>query len=250
MSSKRIEAVLFDLGETLLVFGRIDRTRLLEEAIRASYDYLKELKQPVGSFGIYRLFHLWGIRWKVFRSWQTGTDFDSLGLLKEFGQKKGYTLTDQQWEELGWRWYMGLAKQGGVQEGTTQALQRLSEMNLKLGLLSNTFIHRSTLERHMAQEGLLDYLPVRLYSYELPKRKPWTVAFEKTAEAVGVAPEKIAYVGDRLDNDVEGAIKAGMIPVLIRAYTNQTSRIPPGLLCIDSIAQLPDLIKRLNLEKR
>ncbi len=250
MSSKRIEALLFDLGETLLVFGRIDRRRLLEEAIRASYDYLKELKQPVGSFGIYRLFHLWGIRWKVFRSWQTGTDFDSLGLLKEFGRKKGCTLTEQQWEELGWRWYRGLAQQGGVKEGTAEALKRLSEMGLKLGLLSNTFIHRSTLERHMAQEGLLDYLPVRLYSYELPRRKPFAAAFEKTAEAVGVAPERIVYVGDRLDNDVEGARKVGMTPVLIRAYTNKAIKIPPGLLCIDSIAQLPELIKRLNSGQR
>lgn len=250
MNSKRIEAVLFDLGETLLVFGRIDRTRLLDEAIRASYDYLKELKQPVGSFGIYRLFHLWGIRWKVLRSWQTGADFDSLALLKKFGQKKGYTLTDAQWEELGWRWYMGLAQQGCAKEGTAQALQRLSEMDLKLGLLSNTFIHKSSLERHMAQEGLLEYLPVRLYSYELPRRKPWVAAFENTAEAVGVAPERIAYVGDRLDNDVEGAIKAGMTPVLIRAYTNEKSKIPPGLLCIDSIAELPGLISRLNSGQR
>lgn len=246
MTTRTIEAVLFDLGETLLVFGRLDRKRLLNEAVKASYDYLKEIDQPIGSFGAYRLLHIWGIRWNVFKSWHTGADFDSLALLKEFGRRKGFQLTDPQWEELGSRWYQALARQGTVKPGTVDALNRLKQMGIKLGMLSNTFIHKTSLERHLKQEGLLDYLPVRLYSYELPLRKPSTGAFRRAAEAVGAACENIVYVGDRLDNDIAGARQAGMIPVLIRAYTNQDKKLPPGLPCIDSIAELPDLINQLN----
>jgi putative hydrolase of the HAD superfamily len=248
VSNRRIKAVLFDLGETLLTFGRLDRARLFKEAIEASYTYLKELQQPAGSFGTYRLFHLWGIRWHLFKSWHTGTDFNSLQLLQSYGLKRGFRLTEAQWEELNWRWYQGLARQGAVRPGTGQALKALGAMGLKLGLLSNTFIHKSSLERQLRQEGLLDALPVRLYSYELPQRKPHTEAFRKAAEAIGVEAEHIVYVGDRLDNDVAGATKAGMTPVLIRAYTNVTKKIPAGLLCVESIGELPDLINRLNSE--
>ncbi|MCE5186089.1 MAG: HAD family hydrolase [Planctomycetaceae bacterium] len=242
----RIEAVLFDLGETLLTFGRLDRPRLFNEAIAASYEYLRELDQPVGSFKAYRLVHLWGIRWHLFKSWRSGSDFNSLELLQGYGRKRGFQLTDAQWEELNWRWYKGLARLGSVKEGTAEALQTLSQMGLKLGLLSNTFIHKSSLERHLRREGLLDYLPVRLYSYELPQRKPDVGAFRQAAAAIDVSPSKIVYIGDRLDNDVAGARSAGMTPVLVRAYTNQSRRIPAGLPCVNSISELPELIKSLN----
>ena len=92
MSKRQIEAVIFDLGETLLNFGRVDRTVLFEEALRCSYDYLKELSQPVGSFRMYRFFHKWGIRWHLLRSWITGDDFDSLELLKGYGRKRNFNL--------------------------------------------------------------------------------------------------------------------------------------------------------------
>lgn len=246
MSHCRIEAVLFDLGETLLTFGRLDRARLLDEATRASYDYLKELRQPVGSYGTYRLLHLWGIRWNLLKSWRSGSDFNSLDLLRSYGQKRGFQLTDEQWEELNWCWYRGLAKLGAVRPGTGPALNALRQMGLKLGLLSNTFIHKSSLDRHLEQEHLLDYLPVRLYSYELPQRKPSVGAFRRAAEMIGTPPDKIIYVGDRLDNDVAGAANAGMTPVLIRAYTNETRKIPSGLHYVANLAELPDLIKQLN----
>lgn len=244
MNRRKIEAVLFDLGETLLVFGRLDRKRLVDQAVRASYEYLVQLNQPVGAYTAYRLLHIWGIRWNLFKSWRSGADFNSLDLLKSYGQKRGFCLTETQWEELNWCWYEALARQGAVKAGTAEALHQLKQMGLKLGMLSNTFIHKSSLERQLKQEGLVDYLPVRLYSYELPLRKPSIGAFHRAAEVIGVAPENIIYVGDRLDNDIIGARQAGMTPVLIRAYTNQSKKLPADLPCVDSIAELPDLLEK------
>lgn len=89
MSGRRIEAVLFDLGDTLLHFGKLSKGQLVEEAIRRSYAYLQEHRQPVGSFRTYRLLHLWGIRWHLLRSWLTRCDFNSLELLETYGVKNG-----------------------------------------------------------------------------------------------------------------------------------------------------------------
>jgi FMN phosphatase YigB (HAD superfamily) len=46
--------------------------------------------------------------------------------------------------------------------------------------------------------------------------KPDPAFFSKVAEAAGGPPEAIAYVGDRLDNDVLPAKRAGMLAVFIR----------------------------------
>lgn len=246
MSKRQIEAVIFDLGETLLNYGRLNRAVLLEKALRDSYNYLKELSQPVGSFRMYRLIHAWGIRWNLLKSWITGDDFNSLDLLKSYGLRRNFHLEQSQWEELNWRWYQGLSELGGAESGTISALQELKEMGLKIGLLSNTFIHKSSLERHLEQEGLLGFLPDRFYSYDFDHRKPDVRIFQKVARNMNIAPERTIYVGDRVDNDVKGALAAGMVPILKKAYTNEDIKIPEHTHQITTMAELPALIRQIG----
>lgn len=245
LSKRDIEAVLFDLGETLLNFGRLDRAQLFNDAVRQSYKYLQELSQPVGSYGAYRRLHIWGIRFHLLKSWMTGDDFDSLELLKSYGKKRNFTLSEAQWEELNWQWYKCLSPLGQVEPGTADALRQLHAMGLKVGLLSNTFVHKSSLERHLKEEGLLDLLPVRMYSYDFKFRKPDVRIFREAARQMGVPAEHIIYVGDRMDNDVKGSMAAGMLPVLKKAYTNKTIKIPKHLHRINTIDELPGLIRRI-----
>lgn len=245
MSKRKIEAVIFDLGETLLNFGRLDKAALLDGALRRSYNYLKELSQPVGSFRMYRLFHTWGIRFHLLRSWMTGNDFDSLELLKAFGRRRNFQMNEAQWEELNWRWYQGLNDFGRVEPGTANALQEIGHMGLKVGLLSNTFVHKSSLERHLENEGLLQFLPERFYSYDFDYRKPDVRIFQAVAEKMHITPERTIYVGDRVDNDVNGPLAAGMLPVLKAAYTNENVKIPPRTQQIKTISELPDLIRQI-----
>lgn len=249
MSGRRIEAVLFDLGDTLLHFGKLSKGQLMEEAMQRSFAYLQEHHQPVGSFGTYRLLHLWGIRWHLLRSWLTGKDFNSLKLLETYGTKNGMSLSPEQWEELNWRWYERLAEAGVVEAGTAEALGALGALGLKLGVLSNTFIHKSSLERHLEQEGLLRFFPVRLYSYEFPWRKPNVKIFQEAARRVGVEPKKILFVGDLIHKDVAGALAAGMVAALKVGPSNAGKAVPKGVHCIERIADLPALIKRIEDDK-
>ena len=249
-TQRTIEAVLFDLGETLLTFGKLDISRLSAEAVRRSYEYLKECNQPVGSFWAYRLSHLWGIKYHVLKSALTGNDFDSLEILKHYGTRKGFNLTEDQWIELNWKWYEVLYEIAAVEPDVAETLTKLSDMGLKVGLLSNTFIHKSSLERHMAQAGFLDCLSPRLYTYQYPWRKPDARIFRAGAEKIGVACENIIYVGDRIDNDVEGATNVGMLPVMKTAYTNKGKTPPAGTPVIETISELPDLIGKICTIKK
>ncbi|MHC4575320.1 MAG: hypothetical protein ACYS76_14520, partial [Planctomycetota bacterium] len=53
MPAKKVKAVLFDLGETLLNFGKVNSGKLFRQGARLSYDFLRNLGQPVGSFELY-----------------------------------------------------------------------------------------------------------------------------------------------------------------------------------------------------
>ena len=80
--------------------------------------------------------------------------------------------------------------------------------------------------------------------------KPDPRFFAKIAETLDLPPAEIAYVGDRLDNDIRPAAAAGMRAIFIRrgpwAWIQQPSGEPPeAALTVESLAELPLAISRL-----
>ena len=74
--------------------------------------------------------------------------------------------------------------------------------------------------------------------------KPSRLFFDKIAQTAGLHASEIAYVGDRLDNDVLPAAAAGMVAVfLVRgpwaAIQGRRQILPDGIIRIESLAALP-----------
>lgn len=249
-TSRKIKAVLFDLGETLLTFGKVNTTGLFRRGARLSYDYLKDLGQPVGSFEYYCWRNLISLRVRSLLSNITGRDFNSLALLRRIGQRKGVRLDREQWRQFAWLWYEPLSRCGRPEPGAKEALTVLQKMGLKLGIVSNTFVNGSSLERHLEHFGLLDFFAVKVYSYEFDFRKPDTRIFEIAAQRIGEMLENILFVGDRIDKDIEPALISGMRAVLKTAYTNVGKKTPESVWKITDLSELPPLIERINAETR
>jgi FMN phosphatase YigB (HAD superfamily) len=119
-------------------------------------------------------------------------------------------------------------------------------MDLKLGILSNTFVCRASLERQLRELGLLDFFRMQLYSCEFHVRKPNVEIFRAAAGRIGVAAPHILFVGDRIDNDIRPALQSGMKAALKDAHTNAGKKTPPGAYRIRLLAELPGLIEKLN----
>jgi FMN phosphatase YigB (HAD superfamily) len=78
--------------------------------------------------------------------------------------------------------------------------------------------------------------------------KPDPAFFAKVAEAGGAPPEAIAYVGDRLDNDVVPAKRAGMRAIFIRRGPWGVIQAPAAVeadVSLESLAELPGVLGRL-----
>jgi HAD superfamily hydrolase (TIGR01662 family) len=78
-------------------------------------------------------------------------------------------------------------------------------------------------------------------------QKPDPRFFERIATTLGLPPAEIAYVGDRLDNDVRPAAAAGMQAIFVRrgpwAWIQQPRGEPPeAALTVKSLAELPDAV--------
>jgi len=243
-SDYKIKAVFFDLGETLLTFGRVNTTRLFRQSARLSYTFLKNLSQPVGNFRRYCFKNLFHMRIHYVLSNIIKKDFDAFALLKKVNNK--LKLSDSQWQHLAWLWYEPLSKLAKVESDIIQTLTALVNLNLRLGILSNTFIHSSSLEKHLSQFNILDFFTVRLYSYQFRFRKPDVRIFKSAAEKIGELPKNILFVGDLISTDIKPALKAGMRTVLKSAYTNEGKKVPQTVLRINRLSELPDLVQKIN----
>ena len=248
MPDKKIKAVLFDLGDTLLDFGKLNPGEIFRQGARLSYDFLKSCSQPVGNFKYYCLWNMAALQFRRLISNITRNDFNSLALLRWIGVKRGIRLDGQQWRHFAWLWYEPLCKVATVEPDIKETLTRLKNSGLKLGIVSNTFVSGDSLEKHMEQVGILDFFAPRMYSYEFDFRKPDTRIFRLAAERIGEATGNILFVGDRINMDIRPAIKVGMRAALKTAYTNNGKKVPDSAWKINHISELPALIEKINTQ--
>ncbi len=117
--------------------------------------------------------------------------------------------------------------------------------SIKLGLISNAG-DGAALRTFLAENDLERYFRSIVISGEVGFAKPWPEIFHRCLTEIGVDPGRSVYVGDRYVVDVEGSRKAGMNPVYIRQY--HTSGEPPEGMEIDAptIDHLLDLIPLLE----
>lgn len=246
MSQKKIQAVLFDIGETLLNFGKVDVSALFKEGGKLARNYLAELGKPVAPLHKFLSKCIWKIRILQAKSYLTNKDFDSLETLKKTGQKQGFNLSEQEWQQFAWLWYEPLSKFAKTEPDIKETLEKLRNIGLKLGILSNTFLNAATLEKHLAQFDIAQFFETKIYSYQFNFRKPDSRIFLEAAKRTGCRPENVLFVGDRLDLDIEGAKSAGMQTVLKKAYTNAGKKVPNGVITIEKINELPGVIEQMN----
>jgi FMN phosphatase YigB (HAD superfamily) len=96
---------------------------------------------------------------------------------------------------------------------------------------------------NMASEAFLrPYLDFVASSERMGLRKPEPGFFERIAGELGRTPGEIAYVGDRVDNDVLPAKRAGMLAVHIRrgpwGYLHDASEADAQIDSLDELAEV------------
>jgi HAD superfamily hydrolase (TIGR01509 family) len=123
-----------------------------------------------------------------------------------------------------------------------ECLERVRALGLRVGVIGN---QTEALEA-WARESALP-ADVVSSSASLGVRKPDPAFFEKVAALMGAEPSELAYVGDRVDNDVLPAAAAGMVAVHVRRGPwGRLQRTPPeAALVLDDLASLPEALASL-----
>ena len=242
----RIDGILFDLGDTILDFGRVDIATLFESGARLTYQYLQDLGQPLPKFSIYHRHHLRAIRWNYFKSRITRREFNSLDIMGKLIINMGHNLTGAQMSELAWLWYQPLSRCATMEKGLVEMMREFRGQNLAMGLVSNTFVPGEVLDRQLAEAGLLDLLPTRVYSCEVGYRKPDRRIFAIALERAHLAADRTLFVGDLIKADVFGARRAGMISVLKDPHERHAGAQVRPQYSVKSLLELRQIVAKLN----
>lgn len=95
-----------------------------------------------------------------------------------------------------------------IDERTVRAIERLRR-RVPVGLVSN-YPCGASLRRSLAELGIADWFHPVVISGELGVVKPHPRPFEVALQALGVAAERVLFVGDSWSSDMVGGHAAGM----------------------------------------
>ena len=178
-----IRAIFFDVGETLVDEHRLYRDYAMRMGV--SYEFfMARIEEAMARREPVR---------NVFAAVKPGFDFKAARAEREAEGKK-FVI--------------------GAHDLYADVAPTLAALKLRgyfIGIVGNQPV---TAEAMLRESGLAaDFIAT---SEAWGVAKPDPAFFSKVVEAAGLDPRQIAYVGDRVDNDVLPARAAGLSPILIR----------------------------------
>ena len=124
--------------------------------------------------------------------------------------------------------------------GAVATLRRLRARGIRVGVLTNG--PSAFQRRKLEVSGVGRELDAIAVSGELGVAKPDIRAFELALGLLGTAPHETAMVGDSLENDVRGAIRAGLARAIWLPGRRDGSA-PDGALVARSVSEVPVLLQ-------
>ncbi|MGD2185923.1 MAG: HAD family hydrolase [Desulfobacterales bacterium] len=212
-----LRGILFDLYGTLLVYGNM--TDAWSDWLSTFYDLLKSqgLNLPKDNFAL----ECDGF---FSKDEQPGGENDLTELecrIKSLGRRLNLELHKDQLRPIAdtianaWQTHISI---------DPDAIPILSALkkNKMLGLVSN-FDHPPHVRRILSNHGLESFFDTIIISSEVGVKKPDPAIFMIALEQTGLSQDEVVYVGDT-DEDVAGAIAAGIQPIFIARAAHLTDR--------------------------
>ncbi len=242
-----IRAVIFDLGGTL-----IDWPDYNEDLVRRwglAYNYLiatlPRIDWPTQDDYVQAMRDAEKSHWRLVETVQGSTS--PTALIRDGFSRLGREASEE--EVLTALGGYGQAINGWafVFPDAVETLTELRKRGYRIGLLSNTWWAASWHNAEIAAHGLTSLLDEITYTSDLPHSKPHPSVFLHVAERLNVAPNECVMVGDRMVDDISGALNAGMRGVWRKndyPWPKPDTIIPTAV--ISNLSELLPLLQKLT----
>ena len=248
---KRIQAVLFDLDDTLLDWSGqtghyLDFTRPHLDNI---YNYLCENEHSIPDRERFyeNYFNTLTEEWRIAKTTWSGVNFGCV--LETFFNSLNLNSDQIDVYEIMQIYNMGPVPGVTLYADAQSVLESLRCKGYKIGLITNSMMPMWMRDKELRAYGIIDYFDIRLTSGDVGFMKPHPFIYQKALQLLTVEPQQTLFVGDRPANDIAGANAAGLISVLISPahLERELKEVEPDHI-IKSLSELLPILEKLELD--
>lgn len=127
-----------------------------------------------------------------------------------------------------------------VDAGAVPVLSELRARGIQRAICSNAPFPPEMMRRQVEANGIGPLMDGVVFSSMIGRRKPAPEMYQAALNAIGVAPDRALFVGNRVREDYEGPRSLGMRAVVYTAHN--TGPLPSGVASIASLAELTSLL--------
>lgn len=249
MPHRQIEAVIFDLDDTLISWSEpaVSWDEFSLERANQVCRYLVEAgHNPPETAEFHKYFQK--------RMRQTWDDARQNWLIPSMGELMHQILLEldvaaeqldmrQLLEHYNWGVYPGVVPF----DDTHMVLEELKRRNYKIGLVTNSIFPMWMRDVELEAYELLHYFDARVTSGDVGVLKPHPEIYKRILGMLDVRPDQAVFVGDRPTNDIAGANEVGLVSILMAPphLERELDGVVPDYT-IQSLSELIPLLEELN----
>ena len=245
---RHFEAIIFDLGGTLIYFEG-SWPEVMAEAGMELHRSLSETGLDLDQDGFMQEFHTQLETYYVERE-SDYREYTTLYVVQKVLQVWGYSDVEESVIRGGLQaMYAVTEGHWHVEQDAALTLETLGEKGYRLGLISNAG-DDADVQTLVDNANLRDYFDLIITSAAEGIRKPSAHIFHKMLNYWGIEPAQAAMVGDTLSADILGARKAGLYSIWItrRADTPANQALAAEIIpdvTIATLSELPGVLENL-----
>jgi putative hydrolase of the HAD superfamily len=245
-----IKAVLFDLGGTLLHYHGADEKTLYLQGMRELHRELTRRGHALPHFDAFHKRIYRAIRVRAALLFFSQRELKVGKILQRILGRMHVRLKEWEAEELPQVWWKVSQPHVGFYDDVAETLQRLDDMGLKIGLISNTLWPAWVLKEELRRRGHSRHFDLMLFSPEVGFRKPSRKIFRRALKELELKGREAAFVGDCLVEDVRGPQRVKMLTILKRHPRQRLRRSIKPDFVVDKLSEIPDIIRKVNAAQR
>ncbi len=237
LTRNRIEAILFDIDQTL-----VDVNSAIADALRELFNaYGSELGSDVADLEA-RWRHLFEVHYTRFLEGEITFQCQKRYRMQDLFRRSRPLLDAAQADEICEVFEKSCRSRWRSFPEVTDVLQQLPQF--RLAVLSNGDPVEQKMKLTLCD--LIHFFPQVFTPPELGICKPHAAAFVRACELLGCDTRSCVYVGDRLDVDAIASTRAGLSGVWLDRSALET-KDAKGVHVIHHLGQLPPLLRRISL---
>jgi putative hydrolase of the HAD superfamily len=135
-------------------------------------------------------------------------------------------------------------------DGAVETLVRLSSLGVKIGLVTNC---APDIPETWSSSTFARYVDYCAFSCHVGAVKPAPELYRAALEALQLSPQETLYVGDGSDEELSGAARCGMEPVLVRVDLSNTYDVVRADVqgwsgrIVTSLREIPSIVEEAHL---